>query len=68
MILEVDINDGAMVMTANRIDLKKLTTELDLPKKIKSKKIKDAAYQTLVRDFILEKRKEETFPFWGIRY
>ena len=68
LILEVDINDGAMVMTANRIDLKKLTTELDLPKKIKSKKIKDAAYQTLVRDFILEKRKEESFPFWGIRY
>lgn len=68
LILEVDINDGAMVMTANRIDLKKLTTELDLPKKIKNKKIKDAAYQSLVRDFILEKRKEESFPFWGIRY
>ena len=68
LILEVDINDGAMVMTANKIDLKKLTTELDLPKKIKSKKIKDTEYQALVKTFIMEKRKEESFPFWGIRY
>jgi GLPGLI family protein len=68
MILEVDINDGAMNITANKIILKKLTTELDLPKKIKSKKIKNEAYRNLVKTYILEKRKEETFPFWGIRY
>ena len=68
LILEVDINDGAMTMTADRIDLKKLTTEMDLPKKIKNKKIKNAEYQELVKKFILEKRKEESFPFWGIRY
>ena len=68
MILEVDINDGAMTITANRIDLKKLTTELDLPKKIKSKKIKSAEYQDLMKKYIFEKRKEEAFPFWGIRY
>ena len=68
MILEVDINDGAMLITANRIDLRKLTTELDSPKKIKSKKVKNADYQALVKDYIMEKRKEEAFPFWGIRY
>lgn len=68
MILEVDINDGAMTITANRIDLKKLTTELDLPKKIKSKKIKNEEYQELMKKYIFEKRKEESFPFWGIRY
>jgi GLPGLI family protein len=68
MILEIDINEGAMVITANKIDLKKLTTELDLPKKIKSKKIKSADYQAMVKKFIMEKRKEEAFPFWGIRY
>ena len=68
MILEIDINDGAMTITANKIELKKLTTELDLPKKIKSKKIKNEAYSNLVKEFILEKRKEESFPFWDIRY
>ena len=68
MILEVDINDGAMLITANRIDLKKLTIELDLPKKIKSKKVKNIEYQELVKQYIMEKRKEEAFPFWGIRY
>jgi GLPGLI family protein len=68
MILEIDINDGAMIMSADKIELKKLTTELDLPKKIKSKKIKYAEYKDLETKFILEKRKEESFPFWGIRY
>ncbi len=68
LILEIDINDGAMIMSADKIDLKKLTTELDLPKKIKSKKIKSAEFQDLVKKFIFEKRKEESFPFWGIRY
>ena len=68
MILEIDINDGAMIMSADKIELKKLTTELDLPKKIKSKKIKYAEYHDLETKFILEKRKEESFPFWGIRY
>ncbi len=68
MILEIDINEGAMTITANKITLKKLTTELDLPKKIKSKKIKNETYLNLVKEFILEKRKEESFPFWGIRY
>ena len=68
MILEIDINDGAMIMSADKIELKKLTTELDLPKKIKSKKVKFAEYHDLETKFILEKRKEESFPFWGIRY
>jgi GLPGLI family protein len=68
LILEVDINDGAMIMLADKIDLKKLATELDLPKKSKSKKIKSAEYQELVKKYIFEKRKEESFPFWGIRY
>jgi GLPGLI family protein len=68
LILEIDINDGAMLLTADKIDLKKLTVELDLPKKIKSKKIKNADYQDLVKKHFAEKRKEESFPFWGIRY
>ncbi|MBL7813577.1 MAG: GLPGLI family protein [Saprospiraceae bacterium] len=68
LILEVDINDGAMVLTADRMDAKTLTTELDVPKKIKSKKIKYADHYEMLKKHIFENRKEENFPFWGIRY
>jgi hypothetical protein len=33
MILEVDVNDGAMVITADKIELRPLTNEMDLPEK-----------------------------------
>lgn len=68
LILELDYNDGAMVITANRIDLKKLTTELDLPKKLKGKKIKDADYTAIIDKHIKDKTKAEEAWFWGIRY
>ena len=68
MILEIDVNDGAMLITANKIDLKKLTIELESPKKLKGKKIKIADYATIVKKHIVEKTKEEQPWFWGVRY
>lgn len=68
MILEVDINDGALVMTADKIDLKPLTTELDVPQKLKGKKINSAEYQELLEKQIKERKAAEEPWFWGIRY
>ena len=68
MILEIDINDGAMLITANKIDVKKLTTELETPKKLKGKRIKKADFDVLIKKHIVEKTKEEQPWFWGIRY
>jgi GLPGLI family protein len=68
MILEIDINDGAMLITANRIDVKKLTTELEVPKKLKGKKIKTPDYDKLIKTHITDRTKEEQPWFWGIRY
>jgi GLPGLI family protein len=68
MILEIDINDGALLITANRIDVKKLTTELNPPKKLKGKKIKQADFTAMIKKHIIEKTKEEQPWFWGIRY
>ena len=68
MILEVDINDGGMIVTADRIDLMKLTNELDLPKKLKGKKVKDADYQKVLKNHIDSKIKEEQPYWWGLRY
>ncbi len=68
LILEVDVNNGAMVLTADKIEAKKLTTELDLPKKLKAKKIKEADYFALISKHMEEKRKAEEPYFWGMRY
>jgi len=68
LILEVNINNGALVITADKIEQKKLTTELDLPKKVKGKKIKEAAYFAILRKHFEEKRKAEQPSFWSIRY
>lgn len=68
LILEADVNDGGMLITADKIELKKLTTELDPPKKVKGKKTNEAGYNDMLRKHMLEKRKAEEPPFWGIRY
>ena len=68
LILEVDINDGALVITADKIELKKLTTELDFPKKAKGKKIKEKDYFEILRKKIVENRNDHQ-PLWkGLRY
>jgi GLPGLI family protein len=68
MIMEVDINDGALNISANRIDYKKLTTEMDVPKKLKGKKIKQVEYAAMIKKYIDNSQKEERPWFWGIRY
>ncbi len=68
MILEVDVNNGGMVITADKIELKKLTNELELPKKVKGKKITETEYQGILRKHMEERRKAEEPYFWGIRY
>lgn len=68
LIMELDINDGAMIVEATKIEPLKSTSEMELPKKLKGKKISELAYQDMLRKFIQEKIKEERNPFWSIRY
>lgn len=69
LILEIDINNGAMIASADKIELRPLAPgELDLPKKPKGKLISEADYQAKLRAHFDEKRKAEEMPFWGIRY
>lgn len=69
MILEVDINNGAMIITAESIDMKALTgNELELPKRFKGKKINEEVYRQKLKEYFQERRKAEEPPFWGIRY
>ncbi len=68
LILELDINDGTVTVEATRIETKKLTQELDLPKKMKGTRVKETAYQQTLSKLIAEKKEEEMNPYWIIRY
>jgi GLPGLI family protein len=68
MILEIDINDGAKVITADKIEDKALTTELEAPKKPKGKKVTYDQYLKQLSDHIAEKKKLEEPWFWSMRY
>ncbi|MFN0212722.1 MAG: GLPGLI family protein [Saprospiraceae bacterium] len=68
LILEADINNGAMIISANRIEAKKLKNELDLPKKVKGKKVTEEGYRAALKKVIDERIKAEEPYFWAIRY
>lgn len=68
LILELNINDGAVIVEATKIETPKIITQMDLPKKLKGKKMNELAYQEMLRKYIQEKIKEEQNPFWSIRY
>jgi GLPGLI family protein len=68
MILEVDMNEGAKVITADKIDLMTLTHEMDLPKKMKGKHIHEDDYTVIMKKHIEERKANEEPWFWGVRY
>lgn len=68
LILEADLNDGALLISADRITMRRMGKELDHPKKIKAKKVKEEQYTQAIRKYMDERRKEEEPYFWGMRY
>jgi GLPGLI family protein len=67
VILELDINEGDVVITATKVEFKKLDKELIMPK-TKGKKIKDADYDALLRNHLKDSIKSQRNPYWAIRY
>jgi GLPGLI family protein len=67
IILELDINEGDVVITATKVEFKKLYKELIMPK-TKGKKIKDADYDSLLRNHLKDSIKSQRNPYWAIRY
>lgn len=68
IILEADVNNGGMTITADKIELRPVEKELTLPNKMKGKKISELQYRAILREHMENKRKAEEPPFWGIRY
>ncbi|WP_338871614.1 GLPGLI family protein [Spirosoma sp. SC4-14] len=68
VILELNLNDGDVVIEATKVTLKKITPdELKMPK-TKGKKISDAAYDNIIRQHIAESMTAHRNPYWSIRY
>jgi GLPGLI family protein len=67
LIMELDINDGDVVIEAKKIEFKTLTQELTLPK-MKGKKINFSDYNQLLKKHISESVKSQRNPYWSIRY
>ena len=68
LILELDVNDGDVVIEAVSVAFRPLTpADLKMPK-LKGKKINDTAYNTLIRQYIAEQMTAHQNPYWEIRY
>lgn len=68
VILELNLNDGDVMIEATSVVLKKITPDdLKLPK-MKGKKINDAAYDALIRQHITDSMTSQRNPYWAVRY
>lgn len=68
LILELDVNDGDVIIEAISVAFRPLTPDdLKLPK-LKGKKISDTAHDTLIRQYIGEQMTAHQNPYWEIRY
>lgn len=68
LILELDVNDGDVVIEASSVAFRPLTPDdLKLPKQ-KGKKINDATYKGVIQQHITESMTAHQNPYWSIRY
>ncbi len=68
MILELDINDGDLVITAKKIEMKADYRRHECSKKLKGKKVTEAQYNTLVATHIKDSVKAHRNPYWSMPY
>ena len=68
MILEIDINNGDVLITASEVTISEKELELPIPKKLKGKKIKRADLNQKIKSFISDSFKSKRNPYWTIRY
>jgi GLPGLI family protein len=68
MILELDINDGDITVTAKKVEMKTITEEIGVPKKLKGKKITNQQYDQLLSTHIRDSIKAHRNPYWALPY
>lgn len=67
LILEVSVDNDAIVITAKSIDLKSKPELPKLSKKLKGKKVKEDEFNAIIVKYIEEQTYKHQFPY-GIRY
>ena len=68
LILAYDINDGMLIVEAEKISFGEPTGEITLPKKMKGKEVSGTEYQDLVKKFIQTSIESKQAWMWEIRY
>ena len=68
LILELDINNGDVLIETASITFKPVAAEVKLPKVKKPKKLDGRAYDLMLKNYIAEQMKEQQNPYWEIRY
>lgn len=68
MILELDINEGDVVITATNIKLTNDPVNLPMPKKMKGKQLTIGEFDKIIEDYISDSIEAERNPYWRIRY
>lgn len=67
-ILELNINEDWVVVTATKVDLETPIDKLPIPKKMKGKEVKLEKYNEKLKDFIEDSLEGRRNPYWRIRY
>lgn len=67
MILELDGDDGTVLITATSVEFKKLDKELAIPK-LKGKKVNNKEFDDIISKYINDSIKMNRNPYWAIRY
>lgn len=68
MILELDVNDGDLVITAIKVELKPVVDKMILPKKQRGRRINAAEYDRIISQHIKDNVKAHRNPYWTLRY
>lgn len=67
LILELDINNGDVVIEAKKVEFKSVSSELK-PPKVKGKRITTADFDKMLKNHITTSIKDQENPYWSIRY
>lgn len=68
MILELNVNDGASIISATKVDFETAVEKLPKPKKMKGKEIQTEEFDQMISKFIAEYIEGEKNPYWRVRY
>lgn len=68
LILELDINNGDVIIETTSITFKPVAADMKVPRIKKPKKVDEKAYETMLKTYIADQMKEHQNPFWEIRY